>query len=91
MVQLNPSQLRSFIRKTTNPQVISVICKCLLNVVNGNVSVNIPNIENFEKAYKLLISRKTKLEPKRAIILTKQGFNLIRLILYFCNRYLPSA
>ena len=68
MVQLNPSQLRSFIRKTTNPQVISVICECLLNVVNGNVSVNIPNIENFEVAYKLLISRKTKLERKRAII-----------------------
>ena len=91
MVELNPSQLRSFIRKTTNPQVISVICECLLNVVNGNVSVNIPNIENFEVAYKLLISRKTKLERKRAIILTKQGFNLIRLILYFCYRYLPSA
>ena len=50
MVQLNPSQLRSFIRKTINPRVISVICECLLNVVNGNVSVNIPNIENFEVA-----------------------------------------
>ena len=71
MVQFNPSQLRSFIRKTTNPQVISVICECLLNVFNGNVWVNIPNIENFEVAYKLLISRKIKLERKRAIILTK--------------------
>ena len=91
MVQLNPSQLRSFIRKTTNPQVISFIGESLLNVVNGNVSVNIPNIENFEVAYKLLISRKTKVERKREIILTKQGFNLISLILYFCYRYLPSA
>ena len=62
MVQLNPSQLRSFIRKTTNPRVISVICECLLNVVNGNVSVNNPNIENFEVVYKLLFSPKTKLE-----------------------------
>ena len=74
-----------------NFSLISVICECLLNVVNGNVSVNIPNIENFQVAYKLLISRKTKLERKRAIILTKQGFNLIRLILYFWYRYLPSA
>ena len=91
MVQLNPSQRRSFIRKTTNPQVISIMCECVLNVVNGNVSVIIPNIENFVVACKLLICRKTKLERKRAIILAKQGFNLVRLILYFCYRYLPSA
>ena len=62
MVQLNPSQLRSFIRKTTNPQVISVICECLLNVVNGN-----NNGKNFKVAYKLLISRKTKLERKEQL------------------------
>ena len=82
MVQLNPSH--GFIRKTSNRDEISVICECLLNVVNGNVRVNIPNIHNFEEIYKLLINPQTNLDRKQAIILSKQGFNLVRNILYFC-------
>ena len=88
MVQLNPSQLRSFIRKTSNRNVISVICECLLNVVNGNVRVNVPNIHNFEEILKLLMKLQTKRDRKQAIILSKQGFNLVRHILYFCFNYL---
>ena len=88
MVQLNPSQLRSFITKTSNRNVISVICERLLNVVNGNVRVNIPNIHNFEESYKLLINAQTNLDRKQAISLSKQGFNLVRHILYFCFNYL---
>ena len=88
MVQLNPSQLRSFIRKTSNRNVISVICECLLNVVNGNVRVNIPNIHNFEEIYKLLINPETNPDRKQAVVLSKQGFNLVRHILYFCFIYL---
>ena len=49
MVQLNPSQLRSFIRKLSNTQVISFVSECLLNLVNGNVPVSIPNLNNFEE------------------------------------------
>ena len=78
MVQLNPSQLRSFIRKSSNTQVISVVCECLVNVVNGNVPVSIPNLNNFEETYKILINPKTSLGKKSAVILSKQGFYLIR-------------
>ena len=51
MVQLKPDQLRRLIRKTSNREIITVICECLLNVVNGNVPVKIANIERFETAY----------------------------------------
>ena len=91
MVQLNPTQLRGFIRKkTSNSQIISVVCECLLNVVNGNVPVSIPNLNKFETAYTILINPKTSPEKKRAIILSKQGFYLIRQILYFCFKYLTA-
>ena len=91
MVQLNPTQLRGFIRKkTSNSQIISVVCECLLNVVNGNVPVSIPNLNKFETAYKILINPKTSPEKKRAIILSKQGFYLIRQILHFCFKYLTA-
>ena len=39
MVQLKPDQLRRLIRKTSNSEIITLICECLLNVVNGNVPV----------------------------------------------------
>ena len=45
MVQLTPDQLRQLIRKTSNLEIIALICECLLNVVNGNVPVKIA--ENF--------------------------------------------
>ena len=64
MVKLKLSQLRSFIRKSSNTQVISVVCKSLLNAVNGIVPVGIPNLKNFEGTYKILINPKTSLEKK---------------------------
>ena len=91
MVQLNPTQLRGFIRKkTSNSQIISVVCECLLNVVNGNVPVSIPNLNKLERAYKILVNPKTIPEKKRAFILSKQGFYLIRHILHFCFKYLTA-
>ena len=43
------NKLRSFIRKSSNTQVISVICESLLNVGNGIVPVIFPNLNNFEE------------------------------------------
>ena len=67
MVQLNPSQLRSFIRKSSSTQVKSVICECLLNVVNGNVPITISTPNNFEETYKILINPKTSLEKNQLL------------------------
>ena len=53
------------------------------NVVNGN-------IERFETAYKYLITPKTSVVKKLAIILSKEGFHLVRQKLYFCYKYLTT-
>ena len=68
MVQLNPTQLRGFIRKkTSNSQIKPVVCECLLNVVNGNVPVSFPNLNKFERIYKTLFNPKTSPEKNELI------------------------
>ena len=91
MVQLNPTQLRGFIRKkTSNSQIISNVCECLLNVVNGNVPVSIPNINKFETAYKILINPKKSPEKKTSYyteqtrILSNQTNTLFLLQVFDC-------
>ena len=90
MVQLTPDQLRRLLRKTSNREIITLIWECLLNVVNGNLPVKIANIERFETAYKFLITPKTSVIKKRAIILSKEGFCVVRQIICFCYKYLTT-
>ena len=57
MVQLNPSQLRDFIRKkTSNIQIASVVCECELIVVNANVPLSIPNTSYYTQQTKFFIT-----------------------------------
>ena len=81
MLHFNPSQLRSFNKNSSSSRVIPVVCKFLLNVVNGNVPDIIPNLNNFGEADKILINSKTCLENTSAVILSKQIFYRIRNIL----------
>ena len=69
----------------------SVVCEYLLILVNSNLPVSIPNPNNVEESYKTLISQKTNLEKKLAVILSKQEFCIIRHILYFCLKCLMTA
>ena len=83
MVQLKPDQLIRLSRKNSNREIITLICEFLLNVVNGNVPVKIANIERFETAYKYFITPKTSVVNHLAIFLSKEGFHLVRQILFF--------
>ena len=80
MVQLKPDHLRRLIRKTSNREIITLICDCLLNVVNGNIP------ERFETADKYLVTPKTSVFEKCLIILNKERSHLVRQILYFCYK-----
>ena len=52
MVQLNSNQPRSFFKKPTNCKHKSVVCECLLILVNSNLPVCIPNPKILEKVIK---------------------------------------
>ena len=74
LVQMNPSQLRSFIRKASNSQVITVVCECWLKVVNGNVPVSIPKFINFEETYINLNNPKTSLKKNQLLFWLNKDF-----------------
>ena len=86
MVQLKPDHLRRLIRKTSNREIITLICDCLLNVVNGNIPVKVASIERFKTADKYLVTPKTSVFEKCLIILNKERSHLVRQILYFCYK-----
>ena len=90
MVQLKPDHLKRLIRKTSNREIITLICECLLNVVNGNITVKVANIERFETADKYLVTPKTRVFEKCLIILNKEHLHLVRQILCFCYKYLTT-
>ena len=57
MVQLNSSQPRSFIKKLSNSKNKSVVCECLLLLVNSILPVSFPNPNYFGESYKTLIKK----------------------------------
>ena len=80
MVQLNPTQLLGFIRKkSSNTQIKSVVYECLLNI--NSLSVSQISIKWKERT-KPQSTQKRVLKKKRGFILSKQGFYLIRHILF---------
>ena len=64
MVQLTPVELRQLTRKTSNGEIITLICECLLKVITGNAPIKIVNIERFETAYKYLITPEASVVKK---------------------------
>ena len=59
LVQLKPDQIKRSIRKIPNCEIITLMCECSLNAINGNLLVKIAKIGQFETAYKFLITPKT--------------------------------
>ena len=82
MVQLSEAEIRKYIR-TSDKKVISVLCECLHNVIRGNVKVRIDNLQQYENIFRIVLRKRTSLDKKRAILLTKTGFELVWLIIRF--------
>ena len=87
MVPLSAPELRKYLRGAKD-DVFMVLCECRYNVVKGNVDVKIKNIEKYENVCKLILKKNTSVEKRRALFLTKTGFELLKLIVKFCYIHL---
>ena len=65
MLELSDSNLRKFLEAPNS--FINFLCKCLLNVINGNVPVNKQLLKNLEDSFQQLLSKETSLKKKRFI------------------------
>ena len=54
--------------KTAPNKFIKFLCKCLLNIVNGNVPVNKTKLEGYEKSFQTLLSNQTSFKLKRKLL-----------------------
>ena len=90
MVLLSDSELRKFLR-TYDDNIVLVLCECFYNVIRGHVKVQINDLEQYENVIKTILHKNVSVEKKRAILLTKTGFDLVRLIIHFCYQYLSQS
>ena len=90
MILLSDSELRKFLR-TYDVNIVLVLCECFYNVIRGHVKVQINDLEQYENVIKTILRKNVSVEKKRAILLTKTGFDLVRLIIRFCYQYLSQS
>ena len=90
MVLLSDSELRKFLR-TYDDNIVLVLCECFYNVIRGHVKVQINDLEQYENVIKTILRKNVSVEKKRAILLTKTCFDLVRLIIHFCYQYLSQS
>ena len=90
MLLLSDPELRIFLRNSDD-NIVLVLCECFYNVIRGHVKVQINNLEQYENVIKTVLRKNVSVEKKRAILLTKTGFDLVRLIIHFCYQYLSQS
>ena len=83
MVHLQPKQLRRYLR-ICDSDVILVMYECLHNVLLGHVTVKVRDLENYRHIFEGVLMKNTSTDKRRALLLTKTGFDLIQHIIKFC-------
>ena len=83
MVLLQPKQLRKYLRSCDSDAIL-VLCECLHNVLLGHVRVKVRDLENYRQIFEGVLKKKSSMDKRRALLLTKTGFELIQLIIKFC-------
>ena len=90
MVLLSDPELRKFLR-TSDENIVLLLCECFYNVIRGHVKVQINNLMQYENVFRTVLRKNDSIEKKKAILLTKTGFDLVRLIVHFCYQYLSQS
>ena len=83
MVHLQPKQLRKYLRSCDSDAIL-VLCECLHNVLLGHVRVKVRDLENYRHIFEGVLKKNSSTDKRRALLLTKTGFELIQLIINFC-------
>ena len=83
MVHLQPKELRKYL-SSCDSHVILVLCECLHNVLLGHVRVKLRGLEIYRHIFEGVLKKKSSTDKRRALLLTKIGFELIQFIIKFC-------
>ena len=89
VVDLSDLELRKF-RRTSDKKILLVLCEYFYDVIRGHVKVQTNNLMQYENFFRTVLRKNVLVEKKRAILLTKTSFGLVRLIIHFCYQYLSQ-
>ena len=90
MVHLQPKKLRKNLRDCDS-DVILILCECLHNVMLGHVRVKVRDLEKYRHIFQSVLKKMSSMDKRRALFLTKTGFELIQLIIKFCFIHLSKT
>ena len=90
MVLLSDPELRKFLR-TSEENIVLVLCECFYKVIREHVKVQVNNLMQYENVFRTVLRKNASVEKKKAILLKKTGFDLVRLIIHFCYQYLSQS
>ena len=83
MVHLQPKQLMKHVHNCDS-DVILVLCECLHNVLLGHVRVKVRDLKKYRHIFECVLKKKSSMDKRQALFLTKTGFEMIQLIIKFC-------
>ena len=72
MLQVSDIKLIKLIKSATQ-NFIYFLCKCFLNVVNGNVPIQKTLIEIEESTFRKILSKQTSLRAKKEIFIREEN------------------
>lgn len=72
LLKTSPNKRRSLLR-TANKEQVSCLCEICLNILAGNIPVNIKKIKKFKNVLRKLANPSTKLQTKKNILVNQSG------------------
>ena len=79
--------VKEYLRSCDSDSIL-VLCEYLHNVLLGHVRVKVRDLENYRHICEGVNSKKYSMDKRRALLLTKTGFELIQLIIKPCFNHL---
>lgn len=72
LLKASPNQRKALIR-TANKEQISCLCEICLNILGGNIPVNVNKLKKFKTTLRKLANSSTKSDTKKKILLNQSG------------------
>ena len=72
LARSHPSQKKALIRTASNEQLKS-LCEICLNVLGGNIPINLQKLKKYKKLLRALADKKFSVQRKKRILLNQSG------------------
>lgn len=79
LLKASPNQRRALIR-TANKEQVSCLCEICLNILGGNIPVNVKKIKKFKHTLRKLANSSTKNSTKKNLMLNQSGGFLTKIL-----------